>query len=338
MEFITENGRPVSRIGQGTWYLGENAATAVRERKALQAGVEAGMNLIDTAEMYGEGAAEHLIGSAIRGMDRASLYLVSKVYPFNADRRSIFLSCENSLRRLGTDYLDLYLLHWRGSVPLAETVECMEQLKAKGRIRAWGVSNFDALDMDELMDVDGGNQCASNQVLYHLGSEVAVIGAGNSAMDVARTALRKGAKHVTILCRSDKPAASVREVDYALADGVEFLYGIHSERITDRGVEYRQAAFDEEGQVTGMGEPALFLADSVIIAVSQGPKDKIVNTTHGLNTTDHGLLATDETGHTSRPGIFASGDVVLGARTVVEAVKYSKTVAAAMDEYLQSLG
>lgn len=170
MEFITENGRAVSRIGQGTWYLGENAATAARERKALQAGVEAGMNLIDTAEMYGEGAAEHLIGSAIRGMDRASLYLVSKVYPFHADRHSIFLSCENSLRRLGTDYLDLYLLHWRGSVPLAETVECMEQLKAKGRIRAWGVSNFDALDMDELMDVDGGSQCASNQVLYHLGS------------------------------------------------------------------------------------------------------------------------------------------------------------------------
>nr|WP_317407656.1 aldo/keto reductase [Fournierella massiliensis] len=170
MEFITENGRAVSRIGQGTWYLGENAATAARERKALQAGVEAGMNLIDTAEMYGEGASEHLIGSAIRGMDRASLYLVSKVYPFHADRRSIFLSCENSLRRLGTDYLDLYLLHWRGAVPLAETVECMEQLKAKGRIRAWGVSNFDALDMDELMGVTGGSRCATDQVLYHLGS------------------------------------------------------------------------------------------------------------------------------------------------------------------------
>lgn len=170
MEFITENGRAVSRVGQGTWYLGENAATAARERKALQAGVEAGMNLIDTAEMYGEGASEHLIGSAIRGMDRASLYLVSKVYPFHADRRSIFLSCENSLRRLGTDYLDLYLLHWRGAVPLAETVECMEQLKAKGRIRAWGVSNFDALDMDELMEVTGGSRCATDQVLYHLGS------------------------------------------------------------------------------------------------------------------------------------------------------------------------
>ena len=170
MEFITENGRAVGRIGQGTWYLGENAATAARERKALQAGVEAGMNLIDTAEMYGEGASEHLIGSAIRGMDRASLYLVSKVYPFHADRRSIFLSCEHSLRRLGTDYLDLYLLHWRGAVPLAETVECMEQLKAKGRIRAWGVSNFDALDMDELMEVTGGSRCATDQVLYHLGS------------------------------------------------------------------------------------------------------------------------------------------------------------------------
>lgn len=173
--------------------------------------------------------------------------------------------------------------------------------------------------------------------VYDLGNDVAVIGAGNSAMDVARTALRKGAKHVTILCRSDRAAASVREVDYALADGVEFLYGIHSERITDQGVEYRQASFDENGQVTQLSEPALFSADSVIIAVSQGPKDKIVNTTTGLNTTERGLLATDETGHTSRPGIFASGDVVLGARTVVEAVKYSKTVAAAMDEYLQSL-
>ena len=177
-----------------------------------------------------------------------------------------------------------------------------------------------------------------NPDVYELGSEVAVIGAGNSAMDVARTALRKGAKHVTILCRADKPAASVREVDYALADGVEFVYGIHSELITDQGVEYRQATFDENGQVIEMSEPALFSADSVIIAVSQGPKDKIVNTTTGLNTTNHGLLATDETSHTSRPGIFASGDVVLGARTVVEAVKYSKTVAAAMDEYLQSLG
>lgn len=176
-----------------------------------------------------------------------------------------------------------------------------------------------------------------NPDVYDLGDDVAVIGAGNSAMDVARTALRKGAKHVTVLCRRNQAAASVRELDYALADGVEFLYGARPERITDEGVIYQQASFDENGQVTALSESKLFAASSVVIAVSQGPKDKIVNTTTGLNTTDRGLLATDEAGRTSRPGIFASGDVVLGARTVVEAVKYSKTVAAAMDEYLQSV-
>ena len=128
------------------------------------------MTLIDSAEMYGEGAAEHLVGQAIRGYDRERLYLVSKVYPFHAGRHDIFQSCENSLRRMGTDYLDLYLLHWRGSVPLAETVACMEELKAKGRIRSWGVSNLDTADMEELFEVTGGTSCLTDQVLYHLGS------------------------------------------------------------------------------------------------------------------------------------------------------------------------
>ncbi len=170
MAFTTQSGKEVGRIGQGTWYLGEDPAVFHNERKALQAGIEAGMNLIDTAEMYGDGAAEELVGSAIQGYAREDLYLVSKVYPFNAGRPDIFRSCEDSLRRMRTDYLDLYLLHWRGSVPFAETVACMEELKAKGRIRAWGVSNLDTRDMKQLVAVPRGTNCATNQVLYHLGS------------------------------------------------------------------------------------------------------------------------------------------------------------------------
>ena len=170
MDLITQSGAPAGRVGQGTWYLGEHPDTFAQECSALRAGIEAGMTLIDSAEMYGEGAAEHLVGQAIRGYDRERLYLVSKVYPFHAGRHDIFQSCENSLRRMGTDYLDLYLLHWRGSVPLAETVACMEELKARGRIRSWGVSNLDTADMEELFEVTGGTSCLTDQVLYHLGS------------------------------------------------------------------------------------------------------------------------------------------------------------------------
>lgn len=170
MKFVTQSGTDVFPIGQGTWYLGEKSNLFDQECSALKAGMEAGMNLIDTAEMYGEGLAEKLVGAAIRGIDREKLYLVSKVYPFNAGRRNIFRSCENSLRRMGVDYLDLYLLHWRGSVPFAETVECMEELKQKGYIREWGVSNLDIDDMEELMRVPGAGACATDQVLYHLGS------------------------------------------------------------------------------------------------------------------------------------------------------------------------
>lgn len=170
MAFRTESGKPVGRIGQGTWYLGESPARRRQECSALRAGLEAGMNLIDTAEMYGEGAAEELVGEAIQGSAREDLFLVSKVYPFNAGRNHIFESCEDSLRRTKTDYLDLYLLHWRESIPLRETVECMEELKAKGRIRAWGVSNLDIADMEELFAQPNGVNCAANQVLYHLGS------------------------------------------------------------------------------------------------------------------------------------------------------------------------
>lgn len=168
--FVTACGSAVGPIGQGTWYLGEHPATFREECNALRAGVEAGMNLIDTAEMYGEGAAEELVGEAIQGFAREGLFLVSKVYPFHAGRRDIFTCCENTLRRMKTDYLDLYLLHWRGSVPLAETVACMEALKTQGKIRAWGVSNLDTSDMKELLALPEGGHCATDQVLYHLGS------------------------------------------------------------------------------------------------------------------------------------------------------------------------
>ena len=170
MYFTTESGKPVGPIGQGTWYLGEHASTFQEELSALRSGIDRGMTLIDTAEMYGDGAAESLVGAAIRDLSRENLFLVSKVYPHNAGQRNIFKSCEASLRRMGTDYLDLYLLHWRGSIPLAETVSCMEELKQKGRIRTWGVSNLDTADMEELFLTSDGSHCATDQVLYHLGS------------------------------------------------------------------------------------------------------------------------------------------------------------------------
>lgn len=161
---------PVPAIGQGTWFLGESMAKREAETEALQAGILCGMTLIDTAEMYGGGKSEQLIGRAIKPFDRSSLFLVSKVYPQNAGRRDMKKSCDDSLARLGTDYLDLYLLHWRGGIPLEETVECMEELIREGKIRRWGVSNFDTDDMEELWRVPGGEACAVNQVLYHLGS------------------------------------------------------------------------------------------------------------------------------------------------------------------------
>lgn len=164
------DGTKVPAIGQGTWFLGEQAGSRAQETETLCAGMEEGMTLLDTAEMYGNGKAEELIGEAIKGYDRSSLFLVSKVYPHNAGRKHIFKSCMDSLKRLNTDYLDLYLLHWRGGIPLKETVECMEQLKKEGKIRRWGVSNFDTDDMEELWGVAGGQNCAVNQVLYHVGS------------------------------------------------------------------------------------------------------------------------------------------------------------------------
>lgn len=161
----------VPALGQGTWLTFENTDKRYEQEKAaLLAGIDAGMTLIDTAEMYGEGRTETLVGRAIQSIAREKLFLVSKVYSFNAGAHAIFTSCVNSLKRLQTDYLDLYLLHWRGSVPLAETVRGMEELRAQGLIRRWGISNFDVSDMEELWQVPMGENCAVNQVLYHVGS------------------------------------------------------------------------------------------------------------------------------------------------------------------------
>jgi diketogulonate reductase-like aldo/keto reductase len=147
--------------------MGERAAHAAREVAALRAGIDAGMRLVDTAEMYGEGGAERIVADALRA-DRDRIFLVSKVYPHNASRKGAIAACERSLARLRTDRLDLYLLHWRGQHPLAETVAAFEKLRADGKILRWGVSNFDAGDMDELLSLDDGEHCVVNQVLYNL--------------------------------------------------------------------------------------------------------------------------------------------------------------------------
>ncbi|MGD6944511.1 aldo/keto reductase [Cytobacillus gottheilii] len=163
------DGTSLPSVGQGTWYMGEKPQMKSKEVKALQLGIELGMNVIDTAEMYAEGEAELVVGEALKGR-RDAVFLVSKVYPHHAGLNSIERACENSLKRLGTDHLDLYLLHWRGSVPLAETIEGMEKLKKDGKIARWGVSNFDTADMKELWSTENGQNCMTNQVLYHLGS------------------------------------------------------------------------------------------------------------------------------------------------------------------------
>jgi diketogulonate reductase-like aldo/keto reductase len=160
------DGTQVPALGQGTWQMAEQPAKRADELAALRAGVELGLTLIDTAEMYADGESERLVGEALRGL-REQVFLVSKAYPQNASRGQLPLACEASLKRLGTDRLDLYLLHWRGRVSLAETVEAMEKLVAAGKIRRWGVSNLDTADMQELVAA-GGTACATNQILYNL--------------------------------------------------------------------------------------------------------------------------------------------------------------------------
>jgi diketogulonate reductase-like aldo/keto reductase len=154
-------------LGQGTWKMGEDGRRHADEVKALQLGLDLGMTLIDTAEMYASGGAEKVVAEAIAGR-RDQVFLVSKVLPSNASRAGVQRACENSLRRLATDHIDLYLLHWPGSVPLTETVEAFEVLKKAGKIRHWGVSNFDTDEMEELVGLRDGGNVQTNQVLYNL--------------------------------------------------------------------------------------------------------------------------------------------------------------------------
>jgi diketogulonate reductase-like aldo/keto reductase len=154
-------------LGQGTWNMGESKSARGAEVAALQLGLDLGMHLIDTAEMYGDGGAEEVVGEAIAGR-RDAVFLVSKVYPHNASRTGVRQACERSLRRLGTDRLDLYLLHWRGNVPLAETLDGLLALQREGKILEFGVSNFDRDDMVEAAGLPGGDAIATNQVLYNL--------------------------------------------------------------------------------------------------------------------------------------------------------------------------
>ena len=160
-------GERVPALGQGTWHMGENRRRADEEAAAVRLGIELGMTLIDTAEMYGSGGAEEMVARAAEGL-RDDLFIVSKVYPHNASRTGVVAACERSLERLRTDRIDLYLLHWRGSIPLSETLEGFEQLRRDGKIRHYGVSNFDRADMAEWVALKGGENVAADQVLYNL--------------------------------------------------------------------------------------------------------------------------------------------------------------------------
>jgi diketogulonate reductase-like aldo/keto reductase len=162
------NGERVPALGQGTWHMGEDRRRAAEEAAAVRLGIDLGMTLIDTAEMYGSGAAEEVVARAAQGL-RDSLFIVSKFYPHNASHAGVVAACERSLKRLATDRIDLYLLHWRGSIPLSDTLEGLQRLQRDGKIRHHGVSNFDRADMAEWVALAGGDTVAADQVLYNLG-------------------------------------------------------------------------------------------------------------------------------------------------------------------------
>jgi len=166
-DYLLPSGSRMPVLGQGTWNMGEDPAARAEEVAALRLGLDLGVTLIDSAEMYGEGGAEEVVGEAIAGR-RDEVFLVSKVYPHNADRRGVQAACERSLRRMKVDCIDLYLLHWRGNVPLAETLEAFVRLREQGKIRDFGVSNFDLDDMLEASKLPGGELVATDQVLYNL--------------------------------------------------------------------------------------------------------------------------------------------------------------------------
>lgn len=164
------DGRKIDRLGLGTWRMGEEAGQAEAEIAALRSGIEAGASLIDTAEMYANGQSERIVAQAIKPYKREDLFLVSKILPSNANEASLEKALDASLERLDTDYLDLYLLHWQSATPIQETIDLFEEMKAKGKIKGWGVSNFDLEPLKAVSQARNGDQCQTNQVLYHIGS------------------------------------------------------------------------------------------------------------------------------------------------------------------------
>jgi diketogulonate reductase-like aldo/keto reductase len=216
-----KTGEKIPQLGLGTWHMGQSRSSRAAEARAIEQALDLGVRLIDTAEMYGEGGAEEVIADAITGR-RNGLFIVSKVYPHNASRTGAIAACERSLKRMKIDHIDLYLLHWRGQHPLAETVAAFEKLKADGKIRHWGVSNFDVDDMAELRKVPGGKNCASNQVLYHLGSrgiehDLTADAARNGDMIMAYSPLGQGTilRNATLAEVARKHAASPAAVAVA---------------------------------------------------------------------------------------------------------------------------
>ncbi|MFR0609582.1 aldo/keto reductase [Limosilactobacillus mucosae] len=168
MQTVTINQRVLPAVGLGTWHMGDDPVKHATEVEALQAGIKAGAQVIDTAEMYGNGRAERLVAEAIKPFNRKNLFIIDKVLPQNASRAQLEKSLDRSLKNVGIDYFDLYLLHWRGQVPLAETIAELERVKQAGKIRAWGVSNFDVADLKELYALPNGGNCAANEDLYNL--------------------------------------------------------------------------------------------------------------------------------------------------------------------------
>ncbi|WP_226529871.1 aldo/keto reductase [Metabacillus niabensis] len=169
MNKVKISGRKVFPIGIGTYNMGDKADTFEHEVEAIRAGLDHGVQVIDTAEMYGDGNAERLVAHAIKPYNREELFLISKVLPSNASKKQIPVSVENSLKRLNTDYVDQYLLHWKGPIPIEETIEALEKVKSQGKIKSWGVSNLDVDDLEKIMKLPDGIKCDSNQVRYNLG-------------------------------------------------------------------------------------------------------------------------------------------------------------------------
>ncbi len=159
----------IEPVGLGTWKMGDDSNIHQEEIDAIQFAINQGANVIDTAEMYGDGASEELIGEAIQSYDREKLYIISKVHPENASRDKVLTSIDNSLKRLRTGYIDLYLLHWKSQYPLEETISAFEEAKNLGKIKEWGVSNFDTSDMKHLLSLPNGHECVANQVRYNIG-------------------------------------------------------------------------------------------------------------------------------------------------------------------------